>query len=170
MLAGDANRAGASIQISKKEGHRFPIGTSTMVGHLVTLTSGVRTLFFEAGWPRRRVMVLCVAEGSRARTFVTWELKLRATNCCSKSTTVRPPGNLLKKRPLDPRVRYPPPHRHPHRQRQSTESIRNASPSGGTQPFSGTSAPFPHLSAAFLRKNRRSPNGHGSCQEADGPK
>ena len=51
-LAGDANRAGASIQISKKEGHRFPIGTSTMVGHLLTLTSGVRTLYVEAGWPR----------------------------------------------------------------------------------------------------------------------
>ena len=51
-LAGDANRAGASIQISKKEGHRFPIGTSTMVGQLLTLTSGVRTLSIEAGWPR----------------------------------------------------------------------------------------------------------------------
>ena len=51
-LAGDANRAGASIQISKKEDHRFPIGTSTMVGRLLTLTSGVRTLSIEAGWPR----------------------------------------------------------------------------------------------------------------------
>lgn len=51
-LAGDANRAGASIQISKKAGHRFPLGTSTMVGDLVTLTSGVRTLYIEAGWPR----------------------------------------------------------------------------------------------------------------------
>ena len=51
-LAGDANRAGASIQISNKEGHRFPMGASTMVGHLLTLTSGVRTVFVEAGWPR----------------------------------------------------------------------------------------------------------------------
>ena len=51
-LAGDANRAGSSIQISRKEGHRFPLGTSTMVGHLLTLTSGVRTLSVEAGWPR----------------------------------------------------------------------------------------------------------------------
>jgi len=51
-LAGDANRNGASIQISKKEGHRFPIGTSTMVGHLLKLSSGVRTLSIEAGWPR----------------------------------------------------------------------------------------------------------------------
>ena len=51
-LAGDANRAGASIQISNKEGHRFQVGTSTMVGHLLTLSSGVRTLFIEAGWPR----------------------------------------------------------------------------------------------------------------------
>jgi hypothetical protein len=52
VLAGDANRAGASIQISKQEGHRFPAGTSTMVGHLLTLTNGVRTLYVEAGWPR----------------------------------------------------------------------------------------------------------------------
>ena len=52
ILAGDANRAGASIQISTKEGHRFPVGTSTMVGHLLTLTSGVRVLSIEAGWPR----------------------------------------------------------------------------------------------------------------------
>ena len=51
-LAGEANRAGASIQIAKQEGHRFPIGTSTMVGHLLTLTNGVRTLYVEAGWPR----------------------------------------------------------------------------------------------------------------------
>jgi hypothetical protein len=52
VLAGEANRAGASIQISTQEGHRFPTGNSTMVGHLLTLTSGVRTLFVEAGWPR----------------------------------------------------------------------------------------------------------------------
>ena len=52
VLAGEANRAGASIQIAKQDGHRFPTGTSTMVGHLLTLTNGVRTLFVEAGWPR----------------------------------------------------------------------------------------------------------------------
>ena len=52
VLAGEANRAGASIQIARQEGHRFPTGTSTMVGHLLTLTSGVRTLYVEAGWPR----------------------------------------------------------------------------------------------------------------------
>ena len=51
-LAGDANRAGASIQIAKNDGHRFPVGSSTMVGHLVTLGNGVRTLYVEAGWPR----------------------------------------------------------------------------------------------------------------------
>ena len=50
--AGEANRAGASIKISKTEGHRFRAGTSTMVGQLVTLVNGVRTLFVEAGWPR----------------------------------------------------------------------------------------------------------------------
>jgi len=51
-LAGDANRAGGSIQISKKEDHRFSVGSSTMVGRLLTLISGVRTLYVEAGWPR----------------------------------------------------------------------------------------------------------------------
>src|SRR5215207_6421631 len=51
-LAGDANRAGASIQISNDDQHRFRIGSSTMVGPLLTLTNGVRTLYVEAGWPR----------------------------------------------------------------------------------------------------------------------
>ncbi len=50
--AGEANRAGASIKIARSEGHRFRTGTSTMVGHLITLTFGVRTLCIEAGWPR----------------------------------------------------------------------------------------------------------------------
>ena len=52
IAAGEANRAGGSIQISTSTGHRFKIGTSTMVGTLVTLSYGVRTLFVEAGWPR----------------------------------------------------------------------------------------------------------------------
>jgi hypothetical protein len=51
-LAGEANRAGGSIQMTKKEDHRFAVGTSTMVGRLLTLTNGVRTLHVEAGWPR----------------------------------------------------------------------------------------------------------------------
>jgi hypothetical protein len=51
-LAGDANRAGATIQSSTTDGHRFRVGNSTMVGRLVTLNSGVRTIAVEAGWPR----------------------------------------------------------------------------------------------------------------------
>jgi hypothetical protein len=51
-LAGEANRAGGSIKISRQEDHRFAVGSSTMVGRLLTLTNGVRTLFVEAGWPR----------------------------------------------------------------------------------------------------------------------
>jgi hypothetical protein len=51
-LAGEANRKGASIQISKDDKHRFRIENATMVGRLLTLTSGVRQLFIEAGWPR----------------------------------------------------------------------------------------------------------------------
>jgi len=50
--AGEANRHGASIQLTTAPAHRFKVGTSTMVGTLLTLRSGVRTLFVEAGWPR----------------------------------------------------------------------------------------------------------------------
>ena len=52
VLAGDANRSGSSIQINNSTGHRFKVANSTMVGTLVTLTNGVRTLYVEAGWPR----------------------------------------------------------------------------------------------------------------------
>ncbi len=51
-LAAEANRAGSSIQISKEDGHRFRVGNPTMVGTLLTLRNGVRTLTIEAGWPR----------------------------------------------------------------------------------------------------------------------
>ena len=51
-IAGEANRAGAGIQIEKDDKHRFRVGNDTMVGKLLTLTSGVRKLFVEAGWPR----------------------------------------------------------------------------------------------------------------------
>lgn len=51
-LAGLANRSGSAIQISNDNEHRFRVGTATMVGRLLTLKSGVRTLFVEAGWPR----------------------------------------------------------------------------------------------------------------------
>lgn len=52
-LAGEANRAGASIQITKVDAHRFAAGSATMVGSLLTLHLGVRKLLVEAGWPRR---------------------------------------------------------------------------------------------------------------------
>jgi hypothetical protein len=51
-LAGAANRAGAGIQLIKREGHRFSVGSATMVGSLLTLKAGVRQLMVEAGWPR----------------------------------------------------------------------------------------------------------------------
>ena len=51
-LAAEANRNGASLQISKDDKHRFPDGNATMVGRILTLTSGVRQLIIEAGWPR----------------------------------------------------------------------------------------------------------------------
>lgn len=51
-LAGEANRAGSSIQVSNTDGYRFRLGTSTMVGRLIALSNGVRKLSIEAGWPR----------------------------------------------------------------------------------------------------------------------
>ena len=51
-LAAQANRVGGSIQSSTDDGHRFRIGSATMVGSLLTLRYGVRTLSIEAGWPR----------------------------------------------------------------------------------------------------------------------
>lgn len=52
MLAGDANRAGAGIQIERQESHRFTVGHATMVGRQLTLRNGVRALMVESGWPR----------------------------------------------------------------------------------------------------------------------
>ena len=48
-LAAEANRHGAGIQISKDDKHRFREGNATMVGRLLTLSSGVRQLHIEAG-------------------------------------------------------------------------------------------------------------------------
>jgi len=52
VQAGMANRSGSAIQITRELGYRFKVGNSTMVGTLLTLLSGVRTLYVEAGWPR----------------------------------------------------------------------------------------------------------------------
>ncbi|MEP6568748.1 MAG: hypothetical protein ABJC10_03155 [Acidobacteriota bacterium] len=50
--AGEANRAGAAIQISREDAHRFKAGNASMVGVCLSLTSGVRKLLVEIGWPR----------------------------------------------------------------------------------------------------------------------
>jgi hypothetical protein len=52
VMAGEANRVGASIRIEKTDGHRFSVGSATMVGTRVTFRAGVRALTIEAGWPR----------------------------------------------------------------------------------------------------------------------
>ncbi len=51
-LAGEANRTGVGIRIEKEEGHRFRVGSATMVGTRLTFRAGVRALIIEAGWPR----------------------------------------------------------------------------------------------------------------------
>ena len=50
--AGQANRAGAAIQISTEDAHRFKVGNASMVGKRLSLGSGVRMLLVEVGWPR----------------------------------------------------------------------------------------------------------------------
>lgn len=52
MLAGQANRAGASVQMQRTDEHRFHVGPATMVGTLLSFSAGVRRLSVEAGWPR----------------------------------------------------------------------------------------------------------------------
>ena len=51
-VAGQANRAGAAIQISTDETHRFKVDNASMVGPRLSLASGVRRLQVEIGWPR----------------------------------------------------------------------------------------------------------------------
>lgn len=50
--AGEVNRAGAAIQISTDDAHRFKVGHAGMVGSSLSLASGVRRLLVEVGWPR----------------------------------------------------------------------------------------------------------------------
>jgi hypothetical protein len=52
VLAADANRNGAAIQIEQHAEHRFRRGSATMVGTQLTLRRGVRALTIESGWPR----------------------------------------------------------------------------------------------------------------------
>lgn len=52
MLAGELNRAGAGVALTRTDAHRFRVGHSTMVGARLTLTRGLRSLTVEAGWPR----------------------------------------------------------------------------------------------------------------------
>lgn len=52
LLAGEANRSGAGIQLERSNEHRFSRGTASMVGRQVTLRRGVRAVTIESGWPR----------------------------------------------------------------------------------------------------------------------
>jgi hypothetical protein len=52
MIAGEANRAGASLTVALEDAHRFRVGHSTMIGRRLTLRAGVRSVTVEAGWPR----------------------------------------------------------------------------------------------------------------------
>ncbi|MGB7926336.1 MAG: hypothetical protein WCF57_24055 [Pyrinomonadaceae bacterium] len=52
-FAGEANRTGASIQLTRTDAHQFRMGNTTMVGLLLTFRQGVRALMIEAGWPRK---------------------------------------------------------------------------------------------------------------------
>src|SRR5918997_1698506 len=50
--AGELNRAGAGLALTRTDAHRFRVGNSSMVGSRIVLRRGVRRLTVEAGWPR----------------------------------------------------------------------------------------------------------------------
>ena len=100
--AGDANRAGASIQVSSSDGHRFRIGNSTMVGRLVALTNGVRKLSVEAGWPRVPRDGIVRGGGLAAANIL--HLGIRSASeelLLSKSTAGSPHWTSVTKRPRE---------------------------------------------------------------------
>ncbi|HBB86408.1 MAG TPA: hypothetical protein DC047_02200 [Blastocatellia bacterium] len=51
-VAGEMNRAGASLQISNEDNYQFTVGNAALVGKLLKLENGVRQLLVEVGWPR----------------------------------------------------------------------------------------------------------------------
>ena len=50
--AGEANRNGAAVQISREERYVFKVGNASMIGTRISLGRGVRVLLIEVGWPR----------------------------------------------------------------------------------------------------------------------
>src|SRR5712664_783486 len=51
-VAGEMNRAGASLQISNDDNYQFTVGSAGLVGKLLKLENGIRQLLVEVGWPR----------------------------------------------------------------------------------------------------------------------
>jgi hypothetical protein len=51
-VAGEMNRAGASLQISNDDNYRFTVGAASLSGRLLKLENGIRQLLVEVGWPR----------------------------------------------------------------------------------------------------------------------
>jgi len=51
-VAGEMNRAGASLQISYDDNYQFTVGSAGLLGKLLKLENGVRQLLVEVGWPR----------------------------------------------------------------------------------------------------------------------
>src|SRR5712691_3932366 len=51
-VAGEMNRAGASLQITNEDNYQFKMPNAVMVGQLLKLENGVRQLLVEVGWPR----------------------------------------------------------------------------------------------------------------------
>jgi hypothetical protein len=51
-VAGEMNRAGASLQMTNQDNYQFKVAQDAMVGQLLKLENGVRQLLVEVGWPR----------------------------------------------------------------------------------------------------------------------
>ena len=51
-IAGEMNRAGASLEMSNEDNYQFKVGSATMMGQCLRLETGVRQLMVKVGWPR----------------------------------------------------------------------------------------------------------------------
>lgn len=51
-VVNEVNRRGANLQIERTEAHKFTVGAATMQGVKIRFSAGIRTLTFEAGFPR----------------------------------------------------------------------------------------------------------------------
>lgn len=86
FAAGEANRAGAAIQISTDDAHRFKVENAGMVGSRLSLERGVRMLLVEVGWPRTPRDGFIRGGGLACGNIKHLGINLQTKSCDSSST------------------------------------------------------------------------------------